>query len=53
VEVAAFSVLRSLEEAHASFASTRAEMYRARCGESAASVLRPAIPADHELELPY
>jgi hypothetical protein len=53
VEEAAFSVLRSLEEAHASFASTRAEMYRARRGESAAAAPRPAIVADHELELPF
>jgi hypothetical protein len=58
VEEAAFSVLRSLEEAHASLASTRAEMFRARCGESPAAAGNPAIAANNDfefdlLELPF
>ncbi len=50
VEEAAFSVLRSLEDAYASFASTRAEMYRVRRGETASAVRRPG---DRELEIPF
>lgn len=44
VEEAASAVLRSLEEAHASFASTRAAMFRARRSKNA---------AENDLELPY
>jgi hypothetical protein len=43
VEEAAAAVLRSLEEAHASLPSTRAEMFRARGGESAVLARCPAF----------
>jgi hypothetical protein len=51
VEEAAAAVLRSLEEAHASFPSTRAQMFRARSGESAAAVGSPPLVADNNFEL--
>jgi hypothetical protein len=50
VEEAAAAVLRSLEEAHASFPSTRAQMFRARSGESTAAVPAATIAADNDFE---
>ena len=49
VEEAAAAMLRFLEEAHASFPSTRAQMFRARRGESTAAVGSPPLVADNDL----
>jgi hypothetical protein len=51
VEEAAAAVLRALEEAHALLPPTRAEMFRARHGESAAAVRGPAIAAGNAVGL--
>jgi hypothetical protein len=58
VEEAASAVLRSLEEAHAQFVATRAQMFRARSGESAAATGSPPLAAGNNfefdlLELPF
>jgi hypothetical protein len=53
VEEAAAAVLRALEEAHASLPSTRAEMFRAREGRSAATISGPAIAADNAVGLAF
>jgi hypothetical protein len=58
VEEAAAAVMRSLEDAHAMFPSTRAQMFRARSGESTAVVRSPPLVAGNGfefdlLELPF